>query len=139
MYELHKISQRTEAQVNNSAKTIEHLKEQAEEAQKGQQELLVQNRELKLMGQEAERMRLKLLSQNEELKEKLEQQERQFKLQQEQDDKSRLTAFENVLEVRRSLPMITSTLKLLTTTTDILSTSWNEYTWNKESAHGDIP
>lgn len=139
MYELHKTSQRTEAQVNNSAKTIEHLKEQAEEAQKGQQELLVQNRELKLMGQEAERMRLKLLSQNEELKEKLEQQERQFKLQQEQDDKSRLTAFENVLEVRRSLPMFTSTLKLLTTTTDILSTSWNEYTWNKESAHGDIP
>lgn len=99
MYELHKTSQRTEAQVNNSAKIIENLKLQAEDAKKGQQILLEQNEELKNMSLEANIVRLKLLKQNEELKEKLEHQEREFKLQQQQDDKNRLSAFENVLEV----------------------------------------
>ena len=84
----------------NSAKVIERLKAQAEEARQGQEKLLAQNEELIAKSEEAENVRQKLLAQNTDLKRELEHQRRQFELKQEQDDKGRLAEFEKVLEVR---------------------------------------
>ena len=88
MFGLHRRILKTDNDIMSSTKHIQELKTTAESAEKAQQVLLSQNKEL--------------LSQNRELRDKLDQQRLEFALRERQDDERRVQAFQALLQVGAS-------------------------------------